>query len=121
MSVRDDENVKLKFDPERALRVAAHFKHMLFLDRDAHSKIEILERIVDIMIQQYPHDFTWSQSFEPEWFKLIMKVGFLPIASQYGKLVSTFTFLTFFFSHEKKIHSHFFQYVCPSYINIDVS
>ena len=120
MSVRDDEDVKLKFDPERALRAAAHFKHMLFLDRDAHSKIEILERIVDIMIQQYPYDFTWSQSFEPEWFKQIMKVGFLPIASQYGKLVSTFTFLTFFFSREK-IHTHFFQYVCPSYINIDVS
>ena len=84
MSVKDD--VKLRFDPQRAIRIASHFKHMLFLDRDSYDS-KALERIVDFMIQKYPYDFTWTQSFEPEWFKEIMKVGFLPIASKYGGLV----------------------------------
>ena len=50
MSVKDDKHVKLRFDPQRAIRAASHFKHMLFLDRDAYDS-KALERIVDFMIQ----------------------------------------------------------------------
>jgi hypothetical protein len=85
------KDVKLRFDPKLALKASDHFKHMLFLDCDRFGSLENLEMVVNFMIQRYPFDFTWTQSFEPEWFKMIMSVGFLPIASEYGQLVSTFS------------------------------